>query len=281
MSGSAKLNLARGSHLPHVVNLAPGSNLMPVSKASAAPNLSGAANVNIDAHVRAGSYVSVQEKMKSCAQISNRHKINRRPRLLDLFCGAGGAGAGYFRAGFDVVGVDIQPQPNYPFRALQRDALGMTYEELLSFDVIHASPPCQAYSNASLAARRAGRDYPDLYHATLRMLVASGLPYIIENVPGSPVKGVRLWGDMFGLGVLRPRIFESNLSLTVPPRQRTGGSVKTGEYVTVAGNGKDTSRWADAMGMNWAQPDEIKEAIPPAYTEYLGYQMIEYLERVK
>lgn len=265
MNSSAKFNFVRGSHLGAAPNLTPGSNLMPV------PNVSGAVNVNIDAHVSSGV------KLKSCASIRDRRQV-RRYRLLDLFCGAGGAGAGYFRAGFDVVGVDIQPQPNYPFRALQRDALLIDYDYLLTFDAIHASPPCQAYSNASLAARRAGREYPDLYRATMRLVAASGLPYIVENVPGSPVKGVRLWGDMFGLGVLRPRIFESNVSLAVPPRIRTGGSVKTGEYVTVAGNGKDTSRWADAMGMNWAQPDEIKEAIPPAYTEYLGYQLIDYLE---
>lgn len=200
-----------------------------------------------------------------------------QPRLLDLYCCAGGASMGYYRAGFNVTGVDCEPQPNYPFPFIQADALSLTYEFLFQFDAIHASPPCQQYSRGSVLARKRGKRYPDLYHPTKRMLEAAGLPYVIENVLGSPAKGIRLYGDQFGLGVLRERIFESNIHLVSHLSRNKQGSVRTGEYVTVAGNNKDTHRWADVMGIDWAASDEIKEAIPPAYTEYLGLQMRTWL----
>jgi len=198
-------------------------------------------------------------------------------RLLDLCCCAGGGAVGYARAGFSVTGVDIQPQPDYPFEFIQADCLVLTYDFLLSFDAIHASPPCQGYSRGSILARKRGKTYPDLYLPIKRMLVAAGLPYIIENVVGSPLKGIRLYGDQFGLGVLRERIFESNIDLKCDLPRNQQGSVKTGEYVTVAGKHKATSRWADAMGIHWTDADHIREAIPPAYTEYLGRQLYEKL----
>lgn len=205
--------------------------------------------------------------------------IKPRYRLLDLFCGGGGASAGYFRAGFDVIGVDVNQQPEYPFRLLRRDAILSDYEFLDKFDVVHASPPCQGYSRGSIAARAAGRVYDDFYPAVKAMLVASGKPYVIENVVGSPLKGVRLMGHMFGLGVVRERIFESNVPISVPFQRSYSGSIESGEYVTVAGNRKDSVRWKDAMGINWIRDlDQLKEAIPPDYTEFIGRQLIYYLE---
>lgn len=201
------------------------------------------------------------------------------PRLLDLFCCAGGASMGYHLAGFEVVGVDICPQPNYPFEFIQADALSLDYDFLMSFDAIHASPPCQRYSIASATVRKKyGKEYPDLYLPVKRTLEAAGLPYVIENVLGSPAKGIRLCGSMFGLGVIRHRIFESNILLDshdlVCHHQ---GMVKTGEYLTVAGKHKKVNQWGQAMGINWAASHEIKEAIPPAYTRWVGGQLLIFL----
>lgn len=196
------------------------------------------------------------------------------PRLLDLFCGCGGCSVGYALAGFHVTGVDVNPQPYYPFEFIQSDVFKLDYDFFLSFDVIHASPPCQAYTRAAATIRKQGKQYPDLYLPTKRLLEAVGKPYIIENVVGSPAKGIRLTGDMFGLGVLRERIFESNIPLVCDlPRQKVG-SVKTGEYVTVAGS-HGRRRWADAMGIQWADTKGIRQAIPPAFTEYIGKQVYE------
>lgn len=203
-----------------------------------------------------------------------------RKRLLDLFCGGGGAAAGYFRAGFDVVGVDIVSQPDYPFRFLRRNATLCDYEFLWKFDAVHASPPCQGFSRGSAAARAAGKEYDDFYHVTKAMLEASGLPYVIENVVGSPLHGVRLMGHMFGLGVIRERIFESNIPISVELSRSYNGSVKSGEFVTVAGNAKNANLWGDAMGINWIRDrNQLKESIPPDFTEFIGRQLYDYLEK--
>ena len=148
-------------------------------------------------------------------------------RLLDLFCGAGGAAMGYHRAGFEVVGVDIKPQPHYPFEFHQADAL--TYP-LDGFDVIHASPPCQRWS---MYSRNLGtwESFPDLITPLRPLLRASGRPYVSENVEGAPLTGIRLCGSAFGLPVLddrtylrRHRIFESNVDLWGAPCARAGHS---------------------------------------------------------
>src|SRR5690348_13600467 len=145
-----------------------------------------------------------------------------RPKLLDLFCGAGGAAMGYHRAGFDVVGVDIKPQPRYPFEFHQGDALDPTYRDpwfepwwIDTFNAIHASPPCQAYTKAR---KLQGKEHPDLIGPTRELLKATGLPYVIENVPGAPlVDPVVLEGQMFeGLATQRARWFETNWPLEVP-----------------------------------------------------------------
>jgi DNA (cytosine-5)-methyltransferase 1 len=139
-----------------------------------------------------------------------------KPRLLDLFCGAGGAAMGYSRAGFEVVGVDIEPQRRYPFEFIKGDAIvglesllarGLDHYLLCDFDAIHASPPCQAYG--SLRALNPTKDYPRLIEPTRELLVAIGLPYVIENVPGAPlIDPVRLCGSMVGLPIRRHRLFE-------------------------------------------------------------------------
>jgi DNA (cytosine-5)-methyltransferase 1 len=206
-------------------------------------------------------------------------------RLLDLFCGAGGAAMGYHRAGFDVVGVDIDEQPSYPFEFHQADAL--TYP-LDGFDVIHASPPCQAY--AALGAKD-GR-HLDLIPPTRAHLESSGRPWVIENIVGAPLRAdLQLCGSMFGLGVRRHRLFESNVFLWRLPCQHRGqrrirayyGKKGWLVWSPAAANVQKIGRRpllrgsvdlapAD-MGIDWMGWDELRLAIPPAYTEYVGSQL--------
>jgi DNA (cytosine-5)-methyltransferase 1 len=138
-------------------------------------------------------------------------------RLLDLFCGAGGAAMGYHRAGFDVVGVDHRPQPNYPFEFIETDALTFLREGGPIrgwFDAIHASPPCQAYSAGARMRNGYAKDHPRLIEPLRELLIQTGLPYVIENVPEAPLRSpMRLCGSQFGLDVRRHRAFESNVLL--------------------------------------------------------------------
>lgn len=218
-----------------------------------------------------------------------------KPRLLDLFCGAGGAAMGYHRAGFEVVGVDIAPQPHYPFEFHQADAIETlpsigTRHWLTGFDAIHASPPCQAYT---WAAARWRRQRPMLAEITRSHLDMIGLPYVIENVPGAGrhIGGnLILCGQMFGLPLVRHRVFAvepplpMGLHLHHPPCQ---GLVKSGRASTVAGHGGDNVKGMGgraqkqaAMGIDWMTDEELNEAIPPAYTEWIGTQLLASLERV-
>lgn len=201
-------------------------------------------------------------------------------KLLDLFCCAGGASEGYRRAGFEVVGVDISKQPYYPFEFIQADALMLSPSFLGRFDAIHASPPCQAYT---LAQRIQGNSHPDLVPATRALLWSTGLPWIMENVEGSPLRNtVMLCGAMFsGLRVYRHRLFESNIALEVPPHpphvaplRKMGRPPLEGEFMHVVGNFSGVEKAKEAMGINWMTRDDLREAIPPAYTEYLGVQLM-------
>ncbi len=219
----------------------------------------------------------------------------RKPRILDLFCCAGGAAMGYYRAGFDVVGVDIDPQPNYPFAFIQADALTLDSDLLDSFDAIHASPPCQSYSDL---AKRNGNahEWPRLIEPVREMLVRTGKPYIIENVEGAPlIDPVVLCGTMFeDLRVIRHRLFESDLDLWAPDHRRHplvfthdkrkahyGKLDQDVSYVQVTGGGNCSIRNArSAMGIDWMTKAELNESIPPAYTHYLGLQLMAYLETV-
>jgi DNA (cytosine-5)-methyltransferase 1 len=218
--------------------------------------------------------------------------VSRKPLLLDLFCCAGGAGVGYQRAGFDVVGVDIVPRPSNPLPFIQADALTLDPKFIALFDAIHASPPCQSYSD--LAKRNGNADeWPRLIDPVRKILQDSGKPWVIENVEGSPlIDPVVLCGTMFkGLRVLRHRLFESNFKI-VPPEHKKHPKVHTfdkrkshfgktdewKDFVQVTGGGNCTIAAArDAMGINWMSKAEINEAIPPAYTEFVGKQLMKHL----
>ncbi len=209
------------------------------------------------------------------------------PRLLDLFCGAGGAAMGYHRAGFEVVGVDLKPQPHYPFEFHCADA--MTFP-LDGFDAVHASPPCQAYTMANNIHGRT--DHPDLLPGIRARLQAWGGLWVIENVPGAPMQNwVQLCGLTFGLGVKRHRWFESNCLLMVPECVGHDGDwvsvfgrtvLERGHVIGKAKGGGNrikrrhlgTDRGREAMGIDWMTRDELSEAIPPAYTEFLGEQLM-------
>lgn len=216
----------------------------------------------------------------------------RKPRLLDLFCCAGGAGIGYSRAGFDVVGVDLKPQPNYPLPFIQADALSLDPRFIAFFDAVHASPPCQSYSD--LAKRnRNGDKWPRLIEPVREMLKRTGLPYIIENVDGAPlINAVVLCGTMFqDLRVLRHRLFEANFMILTPPHARHpkvhtfdrrkahfGKTNEWKDFVQVTGGGNCTLAAArEAMGIDWMNKGEINESIPPAYTEFVGRELLRHL----
>jgi DNA (cytosine-5)-methyltransferase 1 len=221
-----------------------------------------------------------------------------KPRLLDLFCGAGGCSVGYARAGFEVVGVDIKPQPRYPFEFHQADALTFPLD---GFDVIHASPPCQAYS----VLRRAnpGAEYPELVEPIRARLQESRKPYVIENVPGAPLKfSLLLCGSMFGLGsgaryLQRHRLFEtSHLILAPGSCHHVGeaigvyggadGSIyirklikkSPGPYVRRGGYQGLKTECAEAMDIDWMTRTELTQAIPPAYTEWIGRQLLDQIK---
>jgi len=207
-------------------------------------------------------------------------------RLLDLFCGAGGAGMGYHLAGFEVVGVDINPQPHYPFEFHQADALEYVAEHGREFDVIHASPPCQEYSTTK-AMPNVG-EYPKLIEPVRELSLSTGKPYVIENVPGAPLDNpLLLCGSMFGLSLIRHRIFETRPVIWFPPgpcqcrhlftnSSRNYSSFENGATaITVAGNNYPLSDGKIAMGVDWmTNRNELSEAIPPAYTEFIGKQLI-------
>lgn len=207
-------------------------------------------------------------------------------RALDLFCGGGGASVGLHRAGYEVIGVDHVDQPQYPFKFIKANALEYPIE---NFDLVWASPPCQAFSSAT----RNKENYENLIPETRARLEQSKIPYVIENVPGAPLLfPTLLCGAMFDLGVIRHRIFETSFSVVCPPHQKHKGSLVTGEYITVAGNGgvpawtlKERERrgmerhregemhletWRKAMGIDWLDLKPLTQAIPPVYSEYLA-----------
>ncbi len=206
-----------------------------------------------------------------------------KPRLLDLFCGAGGAAMGYHRAGFEVVGVDIKPQPHYPFEFHQADAL--TYP-LEGFDAYHASPPCQEHSASAKSHQRIN---PVPYHKldriseTRNLFLATGKPFVIENVPNAPlINPLKLSGTMFGLKVIRRRLFELHgFEIWFAPKPYTLNSeVKSGKYSCIVGGGDagtniNLDKWKADIGIDWMSKPELCQAIPPAYTEYIGKYLMQ------
>lgn len=228
-----------------------------------------------------------------------------RPRLLDLFCGAGGCSVGYERAGFDVVGVDIRPQPNYPFEFRQGDALRVLVEncpdashdadyvgwvlgclctDVEGFDAVHASPPCQAFSSARVIH---GREHVDLLTPMRALLEKTGLPWVIENVPGAPMRrDLILCGSMFRLGTAthglqRHRWFEFSDAALAPALVSPCWHEKP--RISVFGKGgdqyHDKHAWAEAMGIDWMSTREMAQAIPPAYTELIGHQLLQHIRQ--
>lgn len=199
-----------------------------------------------------------------------------RPRALDLFCKAGGAAMGLHRAGFDVVGVDTEFQPRYPFDFMWADALTVSLE---GFDFIWASPPCQQF--CALRTREDLSGYPDLIAPIRKRLQESGLPFVIENVPGAPVrKDLVLCGAMFGLRSYRHRNFECSFKIYQPAHpkhtvrvNRRGENRRehwaNGGFITITGD-VGTYCGPEAMGIDWMSGNELSEAIPPAYSEYIG-----------
>jgi DNA (cytosine-5)-methyltransferase 1 len=208
-----------------------------------------------------------------------------RPLILDLFCGAGGAAMGYNRAGFDVIGIDIAPQPRYPFQFVQGDALDTDLWPL-DFDAIHASPPCQRYSQATNMHDKT--KHPDLIPATRELLKETGLPYVIENVPGAPLLNPVLYcGSMFGIERLRRhRLFETNWPLI---GEQCDHSFQR-DLLSVTGHGEGGSHrggtkrgpwWGQserckAMGVGWMNRTELSESIPPVFTEHIGRQLLNH-----
>jgi DNA (cytosine-5)-methyltransferase 1 len=229
-----------------------------------------------------------------------------RPLALDLFCCAGGASMGLHRAGFDVVGVDIRPQPRYPFEFHQADALTFPLD---GFDFIWASPPCQAHT--AMKTMHNAKDHEDLIPPTRARLVASGIPWAMENVMGAPlVNPIMLCGTMFGLGVgdaelRRHRLFETSDPILLVPQCHHGTRATIGVYgghirnrkrrtIGVYGEGcRDSRRKSDrgvadfsiedgkiAMGIDWMTTAELSQAIPPAYSEFIGHAALRALERI-
>lgn len=206
-----------------------------------------------------------------------------RPRLLDLFCGAGGASMGYHRAGFDVVGVDLHPQPSYPFEFHQADALTFP---VTGYDAIHASPPCQRFSPISRYQRVADK-YPDLIEIVRGRINVEAVT-VIENVPQAPIRqDLMLCGQQFGLPIYRHRVFEVSVEVESPDHyphpvatQQSWSGYQTleGGVITIVGHTFRLAEGRIAMGMPWAKTrKELSEAIPPAYTEYLGRQLLRWV----
>jgi DNA (cytosine-5)-methyltransferase 1 len=207
-------------------------------------------------------------------------------KLLDLFCGVGGASVGYAQAGFEVHGVDLKHGKRYPFTYLRADVLDVLRNDefIQQFDVIHASPPCQTHSITQHLRNAQGKSTSkiDLIPETRAALIASGKPYIIENVVGSPlIDPIQVCGSSFGLQVRRHRLFESNLKLQGSKCNHKAQGRPVGVYGSLNDeipNGGKTAKTISeariAMGIDWAIWTELVEAIPPAFTKYLGHQVI-------
>jgi DNA (cytosine-5)-methyltransferase 1 len=201
--------------------------------------------------------------------------------VLDLFCGGGGSAWGYHLAGFDVVGVDLEPQPHYPFRFIKADALTFPLD---GFDLVHGSPVCKSYSACAVLN---DREHPRQIGVLRRRLRSSGIPYVIENVEGAPLVGpVTLCGTMFpGMRTYRHRLFEASFRVPQPlerthrwPLAKMGRPVRDGEWMQVVGHFSDVKAARQAMGIGWMTRDELAQAVPPAYTRHVGLAARAHLE---
>ncbi|MEU8485750.1 SAM-dependent methyltransferase [Streptomyces sp. NPDC048641] len=214
------------------------------------------------------------------------HPTDKRPRLLDLYCCQGGAAKGYVDAGFDVTGVDIAPQPRYPYRFIQADAVAFVLAHGAAFDVIHASPPCQHDTDCQ---RIRGNSHPDLISPTRTALDATGRPWVMENVGGAVPKlrdPVMLCGLMFGVRTYRHRFFEPGGGFTLAqpdhpahtvPQAKMGRPVPSGHFGQYVGNFSGVQAARDVLGVPWMNRDGIRECIPPAYSEHIGHAALAHL----
>ena len=281
MNTASSLPKVLGDALPH---LKLSTTSTEISKTTGCPICACFPEANIPRSLSL-SLRSSERKCPACGQSCGR------PSLLDLFSGAGGAARGYQKAGFCVLGIDVKPQPRYAgCRFHQADALEYLAEHGREFDAIHASPPCQGFSIASIVHRNRGKKYADLIPPVRSALQKTGKIYVIENVPRAPlIDPVVLCGTMFGLGVFRHRLFESNRLIFVPEHYPHDGKIGNGKYYSVAGRSgrwkcwgvvhRNVSKgsvrqWRQAMGIDWMTGKEIAQAIPPAYTEFIGRQLL-------
>ena len=255
---------------------------------SAKPTIAfGTCDCSQRAPIQSGTLQNCESFAKKC--IVCGHYCGR-PAMLDLFSGAGGAAYGYRIAGFCVLGVDHKPMPRYAgCRFVQADALEFLAAHGSKFDVIHASPPCQKYSQVNRRQHLQGYDYPDLIGSTRELLRGKGRLWVIENVEASPLRpAIRLCGTSFGLPVRRHRLFESSVMLFSVPCNHTrfrdkkyptcfqtkGARRRMSSVVQCYGNTSGVGLWPAALGIDWMTRYEMSQAIPPAYTEWIGRQLI-------
>lgn len=205
-----------------------------------------------------------------------------KPKCLDLYCGGGGASYGFEQAGFDVTGIDLYPQPRYKGNFIQADAIEYLLEYGHLYDFIHASPPCQEYTQATKQFRMLGKTYPTLVEATRAAFIKVGRPCSMENVVGSPlINPILLCGTMFGLPTYRHRLFETSFPIQAPihpihlaKNAKMGRRVKEGEFIQYVGHFSGVKMVQDFTGLHWLGQNELRESIPPQYTKWLGEYVI-------
>ena len=226
-----------------------------------------------------GGHISPPDPRNAASGRKTGHSVGvGKARALDLFCGAGGASMGLHRAGFDVTGIDLRPQPRYPFRFIQADATRSPVR-LEDFDFVWASPPCQRWT--AMVQQKSRQDHhPDLIGPVRAML--AGLPHCIENVPRAPLRpDLTLTGCMFGLRTYRKRVFELSFPcLAAEPGRPFGPKSRPGSVTVTGHSGGSSGRdgwtngtkedWQEAMGIDWMLNREIVEAVPPAYSEFIA-----------
>lgn len=226
----------------------------------------------------------------NCLNCRDRHSCEhehydgckRGLRLLDLYCCQGSAGYGYEQSGFSVTGVDLFPQPKHRGKFIQSDGIDYLLEHGHKYDFIHASPPCQEYSMSSMQFRLLGKQYPNLVEATRAALIKVGKPYVLENVPGSPLLNpVTLCGTMFDLPTYRHRLFETNWNLIEPmhpihiaKNAKMGRAIKPGEFIQYIGHFSGVQYVRDFTGCQWMDTYGLAQSIPPQYTKYIGEQYL-------